>query len=289
MPFVKQLVNDTAKAASRPATAQPVAASDPAPEKLPVGEIIPAGEFHFPDGTGPLAVFAGLPALNEPDALPDPEGGGSGPYVAFASSRSPSWPSLQAAGIAEGDPYVAADGQYHEAAPLRFFLVSAAPTYYTKRNTAGNLVAAKREQVYVGDKPQYEEHYLTLVIVDLGDRMVPAKAEFIGTKSGAVVPALRAVKQAATPEWAGLSATHKLTAAFSVPFGRVSCIATTAPRTSKSSGNRYFAGVGSAGPATLDQMQRLNAAFADPTFQALAGAAKESFLDRRALLERLAG
>lgn len=269
MPTVRNLVTDNPKPNG---STPPETAATPAPK---------GG-----DGAA-LAVptcFGGLPTLPSNDGLAvanDLSAGASGPYVARASDRSPNWPSLSAAGVGNGDLYLGAEGLYLRTMPLTYWLV-ASTVFKTLMDDLGNFQHATTD-LNAEKSPgglKLDEHVLALIVVDLGDRLVPAKCDFRGTLSGAVSPTLKAVQQAGDPKWAALSDAHKVAAAFPVPWGRVVATATTQPRTSRASGRKYYAGAAVCRPATIAQMQRLQAATQDAAFTALLEQAKQGYAER---------
>lgn len=133
-----------------------------------------------------------------------------------------------------------------------------------------------------------EPHYTCLCLALLGESLVPVKADFRGTKSGAASSAIIAVESARDPEWLRLSEAHKVTGAFPHPWGRVWNQVTTKYKVGKASGNSFHVANCVSKPATVDQMQLLVDAFNDADFLAKLDEAEQGYRLRLEFLDKVA-
>lgn len=254
-----------------------------------------------------------LPAFLERATLPELVSAELNGYAGFADSNSKNWVQMQGVGLATGDPFIVKDGQYIKCKPLEYFLLCGesfrstmvgkegafkfvtrdlevplkeiASQYPTEGLTGPALEAAKEKISHI---LKAEPHYVCLLLVKVGDQLVPIKADFRGTKSGAAESAVRAVESAATPEWMKLSEAHKVTGAFQHPFGRVWNSVTTQHKVGRSSGNSFYVARCNSTPATVAQMQILVDAFGDEAFVQELEDAEKNYQQRIEYLDKLA-
>lgn len=219
-------------------------------------------------------------------------------YVGFASDSSANWPAMQAAKLEIGEPFVCVNGQYlkGENGVLRYWLAAAesfmsvvdqAYNYqYITRNMRVERVTLKqptgKTRTYDTGPGGIQEHYLAYMFVLLNGEIIPAKGDFMGTKSGAVASAVSAVRAAGDPEsgWLQLSDAHRVTGGCPLPFGRVTCSMRTVPKLGKASGQTYYRGLCHTAPATMEEMDLLLRSLAADTFVQATEAVHASYLDR---------
>lgn len=196
-----------------------------------------------------------------------------GAYVGSASMKSQNWPTISAAGIAEGDFYLDSNGQITKLMPFKYWLFTVT-AFCTRMDNVGNIVTATEDPAVIADQQKQrqlnvQEHYVTVTLVDLDNSIVPAKTDFRHTKSGAVATPVGMLRQANDPAWVKLGDAYRVAAQFPHPFGRVYCTANTTPRTVRggpNAGLKYFAATAVAVPTPLSDMERLAAAMTQPMF-----------------------
>lgn len=283
MPTVRELGQNAATVAT-PAEA-------PAAQSATPAEGV-SGDLVLQSIPTELDVFAGdfTPAMPA-DEVMEQIGTQYGAYVGYAHSANKNYAELQQLGIKEGDFYLAENGQITRQMPLLFWLVSA-EVFATTMSIKGEITFATRDLNLCtgpGETPKIEEHIVGLLIVDTGEKLVPAKGDFRGVKAGALTNAIAGVKFAAKPEFALRSTAHKIAAQFTKPWGRVFTRATTSFRVSKSTGKPYHPATGVMKPADVDQLTRLQQALTDDGFMAAADLAKIAFADKVQELNELCG
>jgi hypothetical protein len=163
-------------------------------------------------------------------------------------------------------------------------------TYATrdlKENTVKRMVNTKR-----GPEPQtfdLNPHYICLCVVNLNNKLIPIKGDFIGTKSGGIESAIAAVTAASDPNsgWMRLSEKHTQTAVFPQPFGRVYHQMRTKAEVSKSTGNPYYRTVTVSNPAATAEMQLLLNHLADDEFNATFEEAHKNYVLRVEFMDKV--
>lgn len=219
-------------------------------------------------------------------------------YVGFASDSSANWPAMEAAKLEVGEPFICVNGQYlkGESGALRFWLAAAESfmsvadqSYnyqYVTRNMRVERVTLKqatgKSRTYDTGPGGIQEHYLAYLFVLLNGEIIPAKGDFMGTKSGAVASAVSAVRAAGDPEsgWLQLSDAHRVTGGCPLPFGRVMCSMRTVPKLGKASGQTYHRGLCHTAPASMEEMDLLLRSLAADTFVQATESVHASFVDR---------
>lgn len=244
----------------------------------------------------PAAPAAGLaiPALpgfltQLPGYLPKKEDlptGTVGPYLFSASTRSEKWAQQAAAGARDGDFMIGGiDGKFVPVMPLRFHLLTAF-TCRSEWNDRNDVVSVKpdiRERCR-----RTKEHVLAVVAVVVGDRLIAAKAEFVGAKHKPGTVGVLALNDAADPTWLEYSEAHKVSGQFPLPAGRFLVLVGLEPRTSKTTGRPYIEAVAQVQPSQAADMQRFARMLEDETFRKQLAQASNSFSARKSQLERLA-
>lgn len=215
-------------------------------------------------------VLANLP---ETDAAEVPQSQG-GIYLSAAHPLSNSWPACQKAGIQEGDFFVVLNGETLKQMPARFHFVKGYRSF-TKLSKAGDILSRSREEM-----EGFEEHYTALLILEVNDKLYPSRSDFRGAKVGAIAPAFRALAEATEEKWGNTSDSARIASRFPQPWGRFMVTATTNAQTAKNSGNRYHRGRATTAPSTLSELERLAAAFTDPTFLSDFADAAENYARR---------
>lgn len=254
-----------------------------------------------------------LPAFLQRATLPQLISGELNGYVGFADVQSKNWPQMQAAGLEPGDPFMFKDGAYTILKPLKFFLVMGDTLRTTMEGQDGTFtfvtrdletplkdIAASVEIEGLTGKVleaalnmrksilKAEPHYVCLILVEVGETLVPIKADFRGTKTGAAESAVRAVEFAGTSEWLKQGEAHKVTAAYPHPFGRVWNVVTTMPKTGRTSGNNFFVARCQSKPATVTQMQLLIDHLAEEQFLEDFAEAERNYQGRLEFLDKVA-
>ncbi len=222
------------------------------------------------------AYMTNLAELPETPEAPTP----SGSYVQSSSERSKNYAAQKSAGLTDGDFFLVTDGAMNKKMPLEHWLLQA-KLYYTKMDSAGNVVAIGREE-----SNDLKEHYVVLHLVAHNGTLVPCRSEFRTTKAPAVVKLIEAIREAATPEFAGKSDAHKIAAQFPQPWGRVMASVTSRQKTARASGDGYKLAVPVIKPTSISQFEVFQAAMKDPAYADAFETAKKSFDDRVAELEK---
>lgn len=214
-----------------------------------------------------------------PAMLPDVKPNNSGSYIAcYDKDDDKSADELDAAGIPLGELYLRLEGAATRVNPLQFHLLDAR-MFFTWMNPAGELA-----KVAAAEREGLDEHFVTLLLVRVGDKLVPSCSTFRKTKSGIAKTAVAALKAAHDPSWGDKSELHKVTMRVPEPWGRFIVTATTRKQVGKGSGMPYYAGRATVKPVGLDDIARYSAAFQDAEFLEAFEAACEAFKERVAFL-----
>lgn len=280
-------VRDESRDAGAPGIVDGKPAGAPAPALQPIKSNVPAFLKQF-----------SAPALTGQQT-------GTG-YVGFASDSSANWPSMQAAGLENGEPFVHHNGAYVKLpnSTLHYFLVacesfksvmdSGGTFLYATRNLKVDRVTLKlptgKARTFDSAPGGIQEHYTAYLFALVGSEVMPLRADFIGTKAGGIMSAVSALRAAADPQsgWSDLSDAHKVATQFPHPFGRVMCAMRTVPKLGKSSGNTYFRALCAPRPSTITEMEILVRNLSSTAFNEAAEAAHKSYLDRVKFLDTLA-
>lgn len=232
---------------------------------------VPAGLMKSNQATIPAKV--NIPGFLQTSNMPDVSNRQQTGYVGFASTQSKKWGIMQSAGLEDGQPFLYHQNSYIPLATVDFFLCMGASFQTMMVGKEGSFIYACTDMnialdpiVYKGQAVKLEPHYVCLLLVNLNGQLIPIKGDFRGTKSGGMENAIRAVEAASNPDWLKLSDTHKATAAFPQPWGRVYHRISTKRGVSKSNGNPYHSANCSSSPASVTQMQLLVASLADDAF-----------------------
>jgi hypothetical protein len=240
----------------------------------------PAGE------AAPGTAVSTLPewARSTAPAIPDqPLGGPSSNFVGQLQENTGKKAALQAAGVQVGEFYLSADSAYFPLRPLRFMLLEAT-AYRTAMDAAGTVTKASRD---FSDKSSGDEHIEALVIVDAGDRLIPAKASFRKAQWLVGKAAIDGLQMAMDPAFPSKGDAYKVAAQFPAPFGRVVVTASVQRRVSKTSGKPYFACDGTVTPSSVTDLQKLVSSMKDDAFIAAGDAAKKAYVARCEQLDKL--
>lgn len=279
MPTINNLMTPNQPAApatvpNQPATPNP-AAVEPA---APPAALSPAAQQAMT-----ASPFASTPKIVERPA---------GAYVGSAHPQSNNWPTCQANGVEEGDFYL--DGAANLSGspmvkldPFKYWLYTVT-AFCTEMDSSGNVLRASDrpdliESQALRDRERLQLHFVTVVLVDLGAKIVPAKADFRHTKSGAVSTPYGEFQRMNDPNWPRLSDAHRVAAQFPHPFGRIYCTAWPVPGTVRggpNKGKRYHAARGTAVPTALADMERLGKAFGDQEFTQALNQAMQTYAAR---------
>jgi hypothetical protein len=227
-----------------------------------------------PTAEKPQSALAVPAWASAPLAVPDePLKGPRAAFVGVLQGDTGKRQALQAAGCADGDFYVDDGGAITPLKPLKFWLLQAQP-FRTKMAASGDIVAASLD---FHDKSAGDEHVVTLVIVDTGKALVPAKADFRRSQWQVGNDAINGVRRAASPDFPNESDAAKVAAQFPAPFGRIVITASTQRKIGRQSGKPYYEATGVATPASVTDLQRLADAMQDPDFLARVSEAEGSY------------
>jgi hypothetical protein len=253
------------------------------------------------------ATAVAIPSFLQRQTLPEVEDRTSG-YVGFASSASKNWSVQQMNGMSEGQPFIYYKQQYLPCDSLQFFLLigqsfqtimvgKEGKFKYVTHDMSEEFEQIRNNNITVQGKSvplhsaigtsKLEAHYVMMMICVTGNSLIPIKGDFRGTKSGGMEGAIRATEEAAKPSWINLSESTRATAAFPQPWGRVFHSIDTTRHVSKTSGNPYYRANCNSRPAKIEEMQKLVNALQDPAFMEELQAAKQSYDDRIAFLEKI--
>jgi hypothetical protein len=221
---------------------------------------------------------------NEPVVLTD----GSAPYVKFASSKSDDWNALRQLHpqVQEGTPYlVHADNQLELIDPLKFHLIGFRQCW-TLRDDQYQLEDVKFSDQ--GRHSEFKEEFLAHLIIQVGERLIPAVSSFRGTKAGAVRASADALRKAGSTDWAQMSPAHAASAQFRLPLGRFVTTVTLEARTSRDKGRSYLLAIGHVRPTKLEELDKLTQALGDPDFVTQLQSTTDVFKSRVEDLESIA-
>jgi hypothetical protein len=208
-----------------------------------------------------------------------------GPYVGQLQPNTGKRPALVAAGCADGDFYLDEGGTVTPLKQFRFWLLQAA-AFRTVQSATGDVVSASRD---MSDKSKGDEHIVTLIVVDAGGRLVPAKADFRRAQWQAASAAIEGVRQATSVEFPKMSDAARVAAQFPAPFGRVTTTVSVQKKVSRTSGKSYFVCSGTTAPTSVTDMQRLADALKSDAFITSAEAAQKSYAARVEMLTKKCG
>jgi hypothetical protein len=189
------------------------------------------------------------------------------PYVSFAHPMAKdTWSKALAANprAEEGEQYLIVEGKAVNVTPAKLtpMLVK---QFWTEEDQAGNIL-----RTFLSEGPGLRENAEAVVLVYVGDRLVPASMSFKTTKCGAAITLAKALLHAGgvhdgTP-WESLSQDHALTLACPQPFMRLFGHIKTTRRTSKKTGFIYVAAEAVVQPTGAAEWTVLASAFKDPEF-----------------------
>lgn len=303
MPDVKNITNPqkptprpTGTTPSKPPVSVPATVTPPKPQPPTVPVIVtPPATLTKSNSNTDLAkkcAELNIPGWLQQSQMPGVIGSDLTGFVGFGSSASGKWSEQQAAGIEDGQPYLWHNQNYIPLHPsLNFFLLAGESFQSLMVGKGGEFKWASRDLEIEGPtlgSNRTEAHYVCLLIVDVeGYGLIPIKGDFRGTKSRGIEGSIRAIEAAATPEWLGLSDSHKITAIFPRPFGRVYHKITTEYNVSQSNGNPYFVTNAVCSPANISQMQMLADAFTDTNFIVALEEAKKNYQFRVDFMDKV--
>lgn len=191
----------------------------------------------------------------------------TGTYFGYADPASAKWPLMVASGMSHGDMFVNVGGEYHKLDPCEYFILQG---YSCRTEMVGKMgkIVYVSEDVADESNDKAQAHYICILAVRLGEKLIPCKGDFRGTKAGGVESAINAMDSAADPSWGKLSDAHRVTLSFPQPFGRVYSEMSTSYKIAKTSGNEMYVANCIARPATVSQMQLLIDHLQDDDFNA---------------------
>lgn len=187
-----------------------------------------------------------------------------GAYIGNAHSASNNWGSLEAAGLAEGDWYVDGDNGIQKCMPMQYW-VYCLEGFGTDVDASMEIIKATDDKELLANQRRledagYKEHYVAVCLVDMGDSIIPAKADFRSTKSNAAKVPINWLRNCVKEDWPGLNDENRIASAFPYPFGRVYFTSTTRKgvvRSGKAKGKSYWAANAVGRATTAPEMARL--------------------------------
>lgn len=241
--------------------------------------------------TLPVPVTSQLPALPAaPECAVSPYSSGGVPFIRFASHKSPKWAELSAAlpGLHEGDPILCfpEPDDPVKLAPMKFFLWSARGYFAELSESDGEILDAS----WVEDslRPALKEAVDSVILVFVGDRIIPARCTWRTTKCPAVKLAVKARDRAASPEWGKTGPDYAASLAIDQPFARFTTTVSVVERTG-GKGRKYQLANGKISPASVGDYAVLKAMFADPDQRKLFDRIVEGYDRRLAEVAKFAG
>jgi hypothetical protein len=210
------------------------------------------------------------------------------PYVGFASSKAATWDRLRQLypKIPEGAPFLGMPGGQFELPGQFKFNLACFKQFWSARNDQ-----YQHERVEFNDPGRHsalDEEFLAVVVVHLGQQLVPAVGFFGRTKAGAVRKSAESLLVAGTSRWAGLSPAHAASVNFPYPFGQFVTTVTMEPRTARATGRQYQLAIGHVRPANLEELDVLTRAINDDDFMGHLDVAMKVFKSRLQDLEGIA-
>jgi hypothetical protein len=228
------------------------------------------GAVAMPSVTMP-AIFGQAPEKIEGRKWP--------PYIAFAHpKRTDEWKKIVAkyGQSDEGDMYLHEDSVPTAIPTWKAFWLTH-KQYWAKTAPNGDVLRTSFKETPDVSK----EHVEAVVIVMFDDRLVPANVQFRTTKCPAAKTMSDALAEAATPEWAEKSPSHKETLICAQPFMRFYGTITLGPsRPAKSSGLPYRPTRCDVSPTGPAEWRLLKAFTEDPESQKKLEAAARTFQSR---------
>ncbi len=240
-------------------------------------------------------------AVTEPPALPAlPDMGGGmvnvdttgqelSPFVMFFDRRSTQSLRIQSAirSVQDGDPVlVYPEPDKPEPLPTFRFGLFAAQGYFADVDSIGNILKARYETGHFGaDGKALREHIDSIIFVHLADKVVPARCTWKTTKCLAVKKAVQALKDAADPEWGGISAEHQASLVAPYPWARFTCTVSTTKRTSRTSGYAYVAADCLVSPTGVGDWKRIGDGLGNEDWMKSMAACIEGYKRRLAEVE----
>lgn len=227
------------------------------------------------DNTLP-SIFDGPPPEVEDD-------GGSTPYGVYINPKSKNWAQVAVTlpGLQEPDVVLfrAKPELPEKLSPLRFCVVTGWQ-YWCVEDDKGNILQAS----LVKDRSMKE--CVECVILAFTSRGVEAcRFNFKRTKAEPGRLALKALEQAAQPEWADVSPAHKATLAAPKPFLRFTVSSSCTQRTARSSGYTYWHAAGQVLPATPQDWAALKQYFSVEGWREELAAIEQEHAERVALVK----
>lgn len=160
-------------------------------------------------------------------------------YVGFVDPKNPKYTELVAAGLREGDPYMAYKGEFKKLSPFEFQLMDYRQLWVERDQTGKNVIGVTAVDPR-NWKSAYKENIEAAVLAFTDVGIIPAVCSFRTTKTEAGHVAIRMLRQATDPNWASKSKDHAETAKFPLPFTRFYIATTTQRDVSKSSGFPFY-------------------------------------------------
>lgn len=159
-------------------------------------------------------------------------------YISFAHhNKSEEWSKLTAkfGKVEEGDMFLYHHGQIDKLSPLKASLLCYTQ-FWAQRNPAGEVTVTSFKEA----PEPFEERIEAVLLVYLGEQIIPANVEFRTTKCPAAHVLSEELAACQKPEWMDRSPAHKEASVIGQPFNRFYGLIDLGPqRTSKKSGRPY--------------------------------------------------
>lgn len=207
-------------------------------------------------------------------------------YVSFVSLKSPAFQKVAPyfPHLKEGEPVLFTPDD----APIRLdpfrFILAHAKAHYSEIDGEGKIVRTSFSRDEAAKDKTLQEHVEAMILVIIGEKLVPARCTFKGTKVKAgwiAISALEIAKEG--DKWSKISPDHKASLVVPDPRVRYSTTVTMSfGNVSRSSGHKYTVASGFAKPTTAPDWQLLATFLPREDFRAAADAVFAAWKDRLA-------
>jgi hypothetical protein len=209
------------------------------------------------------------------------------PYVMWPYPISSCWGNVMAKfgnGFKQGRPVLVWGGDMIALDPMVYILMRSKQLFCVE-DSSGNPIKMSydSEEFKKGDRKEYVE---TVILVITDDFIVPARCLFKTLKVGSVYPAIGALAQCTTDEWAEKGPDFKATLAITEPRFRFKTKVIVNDVTAKSSGRCNAIGSAQVLPTTVSDWTRLAQFWNDEKTQDLLTECKDDYDMRIATLEK---
>lgn len=208
------------------------------------------------------------------------------PYVMWPYPISGCWGNVLVkfgGNFKPGRPVLVMNGEMQALNPMEYILMRSKQLFCTEDN-AGNITGASYDSEAF-KKGQRKEYVETVILVITDEMIVPARCLFKTLKVGSVYPAIGALAQCTTDEWADKGPDFKATLAITEPRFRFKTRVIINDVTAKSTGRCNPIGSAQVLPTTVSDWSRLAQFWNDAKTQELLTECKDDYDSRIATLE----